>query len=279
MSTAAVTCQVGGPLPSHISGKPVGPTGGDIPHAWLVRARAATIASETATEIPTIAFRFAIAHTILDVHAMDDLLVRRARACRAEVASGALRGARLLQELLAVPPGERDGWLDELLGLGPPPPDDPALPRGAVPYLPCGVEEILAFVRDSALGPGDVLVDLGAGAGRVLVLAHLLSGARGTGIELQEHLVDIARAATASLGIEGVTFVHADATELPLEGSHFFLYAPCNGDLLACLVARIAEVARRRPIVVGTVGLELEEPWLRAAASSCHGLSLYRGVR
>jgi hypothetical protein len=38
--TVPLTCQVGGSLPSHCPGKPVGPTGGDTPQACAVCARA-----------------------------------------------------------------------------------------------------------------------------------------------------------------------------------------------------------------------------------------------
>ena len=210
---------------------------------------------------------------------MDDLLRSRARACRAEIAAGQLRGHRLLERIVSVPFVDRDAWVDELFALDPPPPDDPRLPRGAVPYLPCGVEEVLAFLRDAALGPADALVDLGSGAGRMLLLAHLLSDARGTGIEIQQHLVVHARAVTAALGITGVSFTHGDATAQALDGSHFFLYAPCNGDMLVRLLARLAEVARRRSIVVGTVGLELDVPWLVERPTSCRALSLYATAR
>lgn len=214
---------------------------------------------------------------------MDDSLRLRARAARAELESGALRGAALLERLLAVPSFDRDVWLDELLGLEEPPPDVPDLPRGAVPYLPCGVEEIVAAVLEVPLRAGDELVDLGSGLGRVVLLAHLLTGARASGVELQEPLVRSARARCAALGLTGVSFVHANAAELELEGSVFFLYAPCNGELLGLVLGRLEAVARRRPIVVCAVGLELPGvAWLAPRRTSCVALALYdscvRGV-
>lgn len=202
---------------------------------------------------------------------MDDSLRLEARAARAEVASGALRGAALLDRLCAVPVLERDAWVDELLGIDPPPPDVPDLPRGAVPYLPCGVDEIVAMVREVPLGTGDDLVDVGAGLGRVVLLAHLLSGARARGVELQAPLVERARrsAAELALAVADVSFVHADAADCELDGSVVFLYAPCNGALLARVVRRIEDAARRRPIVVAAVGLELHDaPWLSARPTS-----------
>jgi SAM-dependent methyltransferase len=214
---------------------------------------------------------------------VNDALRLRARTARAAVASGALRGAALHELLASIPPVDRDAWVDELLGIEPTPPDVADLPRGAVPYLPCEVDEIVAMVRDAPVGPGDELVDLGAGLGRAVILAHLLSGARARGVEIQAPLVQRATALGAELALDAVSFVHADAGETALDGSVFFLYAPCNGPMLARVVSRIEEVARRRPIVVAAVGLELPDAaWLTARASSRVSLTLYdsqlRGV-
>ncbi len=228
------------------------------------------------TEPVPLASRAPHPRGLLRSAAVDDSLRIRARAARAEIASGALRGAALLELLCAVPFCDRDAWVDELLGIEPPPPDAPDLPRGAVPYLPCGVDEIIATVQDAPVGPDDELVDLGSGLGRVVVLAHLLSGARTRGIEIQAPLVDRARARCAALGLTAVSFVHGDAAGAELDGSIFFLYAPCNGDLLARVVRRLEDVARRRPIVVAAVALELPDvPWLAARSTSRVALTLY----
>jgi len=191
-----------------------------------------------------------------------------------------LRGPVLLERLLAVPVADQDAWADELLGIPEAPPDVPDLPRGAVPYLPAGVEEILAMVREVPLGPGDELVDLGSGLGRVVILAHLLSGARARGVEIQAPLVECARGCCRKLGLGSeVSFLQADAAEVELDGSVFFLYSPFNGDTLARVTKRLEAVARRRPIVVCAVGLEFPaEPWLRRRSTPLLSLTLYDSV-
>ena len=207
---------------------------------------------------------------------MNASLHHSARQARRDVVSGALRGSALVERLLAVPFTERDAWLDALLGFTAAPPDIADLPPGVVPYLPSGVEEILAMVREAPVRADDLLVDLGAGLGRALILAHLVAGVRAHGIELQAPLVAGARAACAALGLEAITFAHANAADVVLDGSRFFLYAPCNGPLLLRVVERIREVAQRRPIVVGTVGFELRDvAWLMPRASTCCSLTLY----
>lgn len=184
-----------------------------------------------------------------------------------------LRGAALAEALAAVPLVDRDAWVDALLGIEPPPPDR-ALPAGAVPYLPCGVDEILAMLRDVPLGPGDVFVDLGAGLGRVVMLVHLLSGARTVGIEIQPHLVEAARARARALAIDS-EFVLGNVVDCELDGSLFFLYAPFNGDLLERVLAKLRTLAERRAFTVCAVDLELDVGWLVRRPSSHRAVALY----
>jgi hypothetical protein len=175
-----------------------------------------------------------------------------------------LRGEALLQQILAVAVRDRDGWVDELLGIEEIPADIPDLPRGAVPYLPSGVEEILQAVLEAPVRSEDEFVDLGSGVGRVVILVHLLTGARCQGIEIQEPLILKAQTHADDLVLRDVSFVHGDAGDVELDGSVFYLYAPCNGPMLTAVLRRLEEVAKRRSIVVCTVGLELGDvSWLR----------------
>ncbi len=207
---------------------------------------------------------------------MDESLRLQARTAQLELRAGALRGAALFERLLAVPLLERDAWVDELLGLEAPPPDIADLPRGAVPYLPCGVDEILTLVRELPLRASDELVDLGSGLGKVVILAHLLCGARASGVEIQAPLVHRARARCAELGLDTLSFRHANIADTELDGSVFFLYSPCNGELLKAVLGRLENVAHRRAIAVCAVGFELHGvSWLRARNTSNVSLTLY----
>jgi SAM-dependent methyltransferase len=207
---------------------------------------------------------------------MNEQLRLRARVARERVRVGELRGEALCELIRAVPWADRDGWVDEMLAIEAHAADVPDLPRGAVPYLPCGVGEILAMVSEVPLTPDDDLVDLGAGLGRVAILGHLLSDARALGIEIQPPLVESARACCAALSLDGVSFIEADAAETDLDGSVFFLYAPFNGAMLERVIDRLAAVARRRRIVICTVGIELSDTrWLVPRAPSHASLALY----
>ncbi len=200
----------------------------------------------------------------------------RALAARTTLVAGALRGPALAELLESIPRLDREAFTDELLAIDPPPPDRD-LPRGAVPYLPCSVDHILALTREVAMDHTDELVDIGSGLGRVVILAHLLTGVRARGIEIQSYLVERAQTTSHALGLRDVQLSVGNAAEMPLDGRVFVLYAPCNGAMLASVLDRLADVARRRTITVCTVDLDLVDiPWL--AGSSCPsspGLSIY----
>jgi hypothetical protein len=201
----------------------------------------------------------------------------QAQRAREAIAAGALRGAALAGLLRSVPPDRRDAFVDEVLGIDDPsPPDVPDLPRGSVPYLPCGVDEVLAMVAEVPLGAEDVLVDLGSGLGRVVILGHLLTGARARGVEIQGPLVALARKSAAALALPGVSFVEGDALDVELEGSVFFLYAPFNGGTLRRVLHRLRQVAERHPVVVCAVGTEFrDEDWLAPRTSTGPALTIY----
>jgi hypothetical protein len=220
-------------------------------------------------------------HDVIEIDSEDLVLTGNAterpptRLVRAAIESGALHGTALLRLLLSVPFRNRDVWVDEVLGFEPPPPDIPDLPRESVPYLPCGVDEILAMLREVSVGSEHELVDLGSGLGRVVILSRLIAGARAHGIEIQEPLVRRARARAVALGAD-VSFTHANVADVELDGSIFFLYAPCNGEMLTAVLARLKEVAERRPIVVCAVGLEFQGvSWLVPRKIECVSLAVY----
>jgi protein-L-isoaspartate O-methyltransferase len=208
---------------------------------------------------------------------MNDVLRSGAWDVREAVRAGRLRGAALIDALQAMPFRERDGWVDELLALRELPADLSGLPLGTVPYLPCGVDAIVRTVREAPVRAEDVFVDLGAGLGRPAVLAHLLSGARAVGVELQPHLVDQARATAAQLGLDEVSFIAGDATSVQVtEGTIFFIYASFGRAALARVLSWLERIAARRRIVLCAVDFEVhDQPWLSARASQSAELIFY----
>jgi SAM-dependent methyltransferase len=185
-------------------------------------------------------------------------------------------------ELERVPPGERDAWLDQALGLDSIPEDGPALPPCCVPYLPCSVAALLYVLDEAQVGASDVFVDVGSGVGRAAALVHLSTGAAVVGLEIQPELVRVARELAARLSLHRFTCVEGDAAELaPLVtiGTIFFLYCPFSGARLQKLLDDLERVARMRRIRVCTVDMPLpQRSWLRLVSSLCDGSSVYEST-
>ena len=206
-----------------------------------------------------------------------------AERVRAQLDSGARDARAFRASIEAVPPLERDVWLDIALGLGPPPADGPELPPGGVPYLPCAIDSLLRCVDVAAIGSADVVVDIGSGVGRAAVALHLLTGAAVVGVEVQRELVAGARALAARLDLARVTFVEADAAEPPspaAAGTVFFLYCPFGGERLARFLAWLEPIARARAARLACVDLPLPPlTWLELVAPPDRDLSVFRGRR
>lgn len=181
---------------------------------------------------------------------MRQLLARR------EVSPTAFRAA-----LEAIPAAERDAWVDVVLGLSGVAPDDAtALPRGCVPYLPAPIDKVLLSLETAGVTASDVFVDIGAGVGRAMVLASLLTGARAIGVEIQPALAAAARELSLRTCGDRVTVVESDATTAMSKlatGTVFFLYCPFSGDRLAQLVLQLDMLAQEFPIRVICLDLPL----------------------
>jgi SAM-dependent methyltransferase len=185
-------------------------------------------------------------------------------------------------ELDDVPPGERDAWLDQALGLDSIPEDGPSLPPLCVPYLPCSVAALLHVLDEAQVGASDVFVDVGSGVGRAAALVHLSTGASVVGIEIQPELIRVSRELAERLSLHRFTSVEGDAVELaPLvtNGTVFFLFCPFSGARLEKLLDNLEPIARTRRIRVGVVDMPLpRRSWLRLLSSSCEGATVYEST-
>jgi len=182
--------------------------------------------------------------------------------------------------LLAVPPLDRDAWVDRVLGLGALPEDGAELPSGGVPYLPCPVDALLRVVDLAQIKASDVFVDVGSGVGRSAALVSLLTGAPSIGLEIQSGLVRAMRELAARLPGLRLHCVQGDAAELARTmtvGSVFFLYCPFSGERLTRVLADLEEIARTRSIRVCCVDLaRLDCPWLELEREAEGGVAIYK---
>lgn len=188
-----------------------------------------------------------------------------AHAIRKLVLEGKATPAIVRRALTAIPPRDRDAWVDRLLQLEEVPDDGPELPRGAVPYLPCAIDTVLRAIDLACVTETDHFVDVGAGIGRVATIVHLLTGASTLGLEIQPQLAHAARELSRRLRLDRVTTVEGDAHLT--EGSVFFLYCPFSGDRLNTFLDELERVPR--PIRLCCVDLPIpSRPWLSLLAES-----------
>ena len=79
------------------------------------------------------------------------------------------------------------------------------------PYLPSTQLDVEELLRVAAIGPRDVVVDLGSGDGRIVIDAAKYFGARGFGVDIDEKLVELANQNAREAGVaERVRFYHRD---------------------------------------------------------------------
>lgn len=197
---------------------------------------------------------------------------------RAKIASGAFDRASFLRQLEAQPLELRDHWVEEALGIAYPPLVPHALPRELVSYSPTGVTEVSFMLEQGDLGPGHVLVDLGSGLGKVVLLVALLAGVQAIGIELDSELVACARAAASALQLPGVSFIQGDLREVPLPPADvYYMFIPLARS--ADILPRLEPVARQRRFVLFSQELDLARaPWLRRTGRGSYWLERFESV-
>jgi hypothetical protein len=201
---------------------------------------------------------------------------------RRAIRDGRLRGADLLSWLLEQPPELRDYVIEGLLGVahGPLLEATPRLPPCCVGHHASSFAQVALALAGVPVVAEDVFVDLGAGSGKVVLLAHLLTGAQACGVDLQPALVAQARDAAAALGCDSVGFELGDARDVEIGyGTVFFMYLPFTGPVLEAVMRRLRAIAERREIVVCALGLELAAwQWLAPRPPSSFWLSVYRST-
>jgi SAM-dependent methyltransferase len=111
---------------------------------------------------------------------------------------------------------------------------------GTVPYVNTPPEVVERMMRMAEIGPGDSVVDLGSGDGRI-VIAAARRGARGLGVDLDPSLVRLAAQNAAQAGVaERARFEVRDIFDTDLSGASvitMYLLPDFNAKLLPKLLA------------------------------------------
>ena len=89
--------------------------------------------------------------------------------------------------------------------------------EGDVVYVPTPQNVVEAMLDLAKVGPGDTLIDLGSGDGRVIVTAAKKYGARGTGVDLDRYLLKVANGNAQKEGVaDRARFVEQNLFETDL---------------------------------------------------------------
>jgi len=124
--------------------------------------------------------------------------------------------------------------------------DDPA--EGSVaPYVPTVEEDVELMLDVAGVGPGDYVIDLGSGDGRI-VIAAAARGAFAHGVEIEPELVELARRNARRAGVaERAAFVEGDIFEADIAAASvvtLYLFPEANIALRPKLLAELAPGTR-----------------------------------
>jgi protein-L-isoaspartate O-methyltransferase len=150
-------------------------------------------------------------------------------------------------------------------------------------YQPAGVLQLRRILPPRQVGPGDVLLDIGSGKGRVVLQAALTYRFRRIyGVELSAHLHEIAlrnlEICRLRLRCRDVRLVRANVAEyeIPDDVTVVFLYNPVTGGLFQSVVGRLVASLERRP---RTMRIVYANPVEEAALLHTGRVRLVRALR
>jgi ubiquinone/menaquinone biosynthesis C-methylase UbiE len=116
------------------------------------------------------------------------------------------------------------------------------------PFVQTPVEVAKKMLEISQIKSGEVLYDLGCGDGRLIILAAKDLGARATGIELREDLIERARTEIKKLNLEGkVNVIQGNFFDVPISDADvvtLYLTSSANERLRPKLEAELKRGAR-----------------------------------
>jgi cyclopropane fatty-acyl-phospholipid synthase-like methyltransferase len=129
------------------------------------------------------------------------------------------------------------------------------------PFLATPDDVVDRMLRFAAVGPADIVYDIGSGDGRIVIAAARSFGARGVGIEIDPALVEQARARAVAAGVaDRVTFRLEDAMTADVSDASvvtLYLLAASNVKLRPRLQSQLKPGAR---IVAHNFGMGDWEP-------------------
>jgi hypothetical protein len=182
--------------------------------------------------------------------------------------------SKLVALATAIPGTTQSYMFDRLLGVSTreairPADSSSAMGYDNMPYTVSAWLPVRRALKRLSPGPDDVLVDLGSGKGKVLLIAGRLPYGRVIGVEIDEGLGRCAktniRHARSRLRAKEVNSVVVSALDWPVpdELSVVFMYNPFAGETFRKAVRRVIDSYDRTPRKLHIVyGFPLEHNWL-----------------
>jgi hypothetical protein len=169
-----------------------------------------------------------------------------------------------------------DVFVNGVLDIRNAPEETRSLESGMIGYHPTPARVILAVLAHTHLSATDVFYDVGAGLGRVALLAGLLSAAQVKGIEVEPAYCAYAQERADSLRLSRVCFLNVDARAADYtDGTVFFLYTPFTGHMFQAVLDKLDSEARVYPVTIATYGPCTEQmaqqPWAQLMARQAFG--------
>jgi hypothetical protein len=202
-------------------------------------------------------------------------------AIRQEIRAGRLRLHPLRAQFDKLPLEERDHFVEEVLGIAYPPlEEEDAEPEPEVrAYTPSGYDEMSYAFDVMALGPENRLFDVGSGAGKAILLASLVCGARCSGLEKNPSLHDLAARSAKELNIESharsvLGDLKTEAIAMADEADVVFMYLPFTGATLTSVMDRL--LSKPRHFLCGGAADQKRYPQLELVAPAKSWLHIYK---
>ena len=126
-------------------------------------------------------------------------------------------------------------------------------PPSLGPYVSTPLDRVRRMLGVAKVKPDELVIDIGSGDGRVVILAAEEFGARGIGIELDPELVAHSRSVVAARGLDKrVSILHANALDVDLSPADVVtIYLTLEGMVL--LKPHLERTLRRGTRVVTNV--------------------------
>ena len=87
------------------------------------------------------------------------------------------------------------------------------------PHVPASEDAVRKMLQFAELKIGEQLYDLGSGDGRIIIMAAKEFGAKATGVELRDDLVQHTRKRIEELGLNQVKVVHGDLMQVEISAA------------------------------------------------------------